>query len=132
MPTARRSTSVSAFDRGALVVALLFVPFTASAQEREVCATAAERVQSLSGAGRLLEAQQQAIECSRATCPQFVRNDCIGWLDDLRRKVPTLVVRAHVGNRDVTNVRVFIDDILTRPRLDGLDEDAYVRDVAIA
>lgn len=120
MPTVRRSTSATAFESALVLVAALLVPRTALAEEREACASAAERAQSLGPAGRLIEAQQQLIECSRATCPQVIRTDCIGWLDDTRRKVPTLVVRAHTGNRDVTNVRVFVDDILVRQRLDGL------------
>src|SRR5690606_28130671 len=99
---------------------ILTFPSTVSADDRNTCASAAENAQSLISDGSLLDAERDLLVCARPVCPQVVMTDCLAWLDDVRGKIPTLVVRAHEGARDLSAVRVYVDGKLVRQSLDGL------------
>ncbi len=83
------------------------------------CAHAAESVQALRSAGKLVEALDQVPRCMQLQCPAFVRRDCEASRSDIEASLPTIVVRARgPGGEDVTAVRVLVDG---RPFLDRLD-----------
>jgi hypothetical protein len=119
----RRSTSASAFEPRRSAIALLALSIltsrSARADERDVCVTAAEHAQSLSADSKLIEAQRELIVCSRAVCPTVVQSDCVGWLDEVRRKMPTFIVHARAAGRDVGAGRVYVDDALVQQELHG-------------
>ena len=68
---------------------------------------------------RLLEARTLLRVCSGATCPAAIRADCVEWLDQLARSLPTVVVTARAKGVDLADVRVFIDGKLIAERLSG-------------
>jgi hypothetical protein len=68
---------------------------------------------------RLREAQGELRLCSRAACPGLVRADCIDWLDQVARSLPSVVVTARARGFDLTEVRVTIDGVQVADRLTG-------------
>ena len=68
---------------------------------------------------RLIEARGLLRVCSGASCPAAIRADCVEWLDQLGRSLPTVVVTARAKGVDLANVRVFIDGKLITERLSG-------------
>jgi hypothetical protein len=75
--------------------------------------------------GRLLEARAGLRLCSRAQCAPAIRADCVEWLDQVARILPSVVVTARARGADVANVKVFIDGQPVAERLTGaaLDVD---------
>ena len=78
-----------------------------------------ETAQILRRGRRLLEARAALQACSRAACPGPIRSDCIDWLEQVGRSLPSLVVTASARGADLANVRVFIDGKLVAARLNG-------------
>jgi hypothetical protein len=103
-------------------VAILAVagPVLADEKENEICANAAEDAQGLQREGKLTQARDKLVACARASCPAFIRKDCSGWLADVDKSMPSVVVRAvDAQNRDLANVRVLIDGKVVAEKLDG-------------
>jgi hypothetical protein len=67
----------------------------------------------------LIEARGLLRICSGAGCPAAIRADCVEWLDQVGRSLPTVVVTARAKGVDLANVRVFIDGKLITERLSG-------------
>jgi len=87
--------------------------------DRATCIAAAERGQKLRKDGRLPEAQKDFLACARSECPAFVRGDCAQWLSDVVAVMPSIVVAARMGGKDLFDVRVIIDGAVVLERLDG-------------
>jgi hypothetical protein len=105
----------------ALVGALVAAP-SASGQEkfdRKECPGAAEKTQRLRSEGKLREAREQAVICARAQCPAVIRKDCEPWLSEIDAALPTIVVGAKDGGKDVIDVKVSIDGTQVATVLDG-------------
>lgn len=135
MPQATRSTSRSAFTSGhtharsfvcasayALALGLAFAPVTARAQtgETRACIDAATRGQKLRGAGKLRAARDSFLACAAAECPSLVRQDCSTWVEEVAAETPSVVLAARdAAGHDLTRVRVFANDALLAPALDG-------------
>jgi hypothetical protein len=114
--------------RGWLSVAflsLLGLPSSAFAQSagtddaRRECAAKHEQSQVLRNGGRLLESLAALRVCSQQSCQAAVREDCVQWFEEVKRSVPSVVVRARSGDVDQLDVRVSIDGRLASSRLDG-------------
>lgn len=85
------------------------------------CIAAAEHAQPLRASGRLLEARTELITCAAEGCPGTVRGDCVTWLTEVGKEIPTIVVQAKNGRgEDIADVRVLVDGTLLKPTLDGL------------
>jgi hypothetical protein len=69
--------------------------------------------------GQLLAARAALLVCSREACPDAVRGDCVEWLDDVNRSVPSVVIAARDRGADVTGIKVFLDGELVASRLTG-------------
>ncbi len=69
--------------------------------------------------GQLLAARSALLACSRAACPDAVRADCVDWLEDVNRSVPSVVITARDRGADVADVKVFLDGELVATRLTG-------------
>src|SRR4051812_23133074 len=99
--------------------ALLVSPHARAEDVVQTCATAAETAETLRHGGKLLQARERLLVCTRAVCPTIVRADCIQWLAEVDVALPALVVRARdAEGRDVLAVRVLLDG---HPWLDKLD-----------
>jgi hypothetical protein len=71
-------------------------------------------------AGRLLEAQRDLLVCARDPCPAALQPECAGWLADVQRSLPSLVIGAKSSRgEDLQDVRVLVDGRLASTRLDG-------------
>jgi hypothetical protein len=68
---------------------------------------------------RLLDARSELLACSRASCPAAIRSDCVDWIEQVTRSVPSVVVAARARGRDLADVRVSIDGNLVAERLSG-------------
>ncbi len=75
--------------------------------------------QRLRAANQLVEAKEQLRICAAESCPEVVQTDCVDWLADVERALPTVVVTAKSGaGMDLVGVSVTVDG---RPFLDRLD-----------
>jgi hypothetical protein len=92
----------------ALAVALAAAP--ARADTVDACLRAADEGQALRDQGKLTEARERFLACSRDACPGMVRADCAGWLADVSARLPSVVLGAADGDgRDLVDVTVAVD-----------------------
>jgi hypothetical protein len=100
-----------------------------SVPSRAECAGAYESAQEQRLAGKLLSARQLLQLCANEACPDFVRNDCVAWHDEVQSEIPTLVFAAKSQGRDLSAVRVWAGERLLSARIDGqaieLDPGVY-------
>jgi len=68
---------------------------------------------------RLLDARTELLLCSRASCPGPIRADCIDWLAEVGRSLPSVVVTARARGADVVDVKVTVDGKLMSEKLSG-------------
>ena len=68
---------------------------------------------------RLRDAQTALRLCSAAACPGIVRADCVDWLEQVSRSLPSVVVAARARGLDLTDVRVTVDGKPAADRLSG-------------
>lgn len=114
---------------GALVAAALF---SAAAHAQEgACQSSYVATQRLQRAARLREARREAIACGQDSCSETVRADCITWLGDIERALPTLVVDARDANgATIADLRIEAGSELLTEHWDGraleLDPGEYV------
>jgi hypothetical protein len=83
------------------------------------CVARHEDAQLTRRQGKLLAARSALLACSRVSCPPAIRGDCVDWLEEVNRSVPSVVVTARERGVDVTDVKVQIDGELAIPRLSG-------------
>jgi hypothetical protein len=88
----------------ALIAATVSAPPAAAAAD--ACVVAYEKAQEEKIEGRLRAARTQLHSCVQASCPAFVRADCIKWLDEVEAAVPTVVFVARLAGRDLIDVKV--------------------------
>ncbi len=106
------------------LAALLLVSTPALAQEEVTCSKAYVSAQQLRKAGRLSEARVELLACSKAECPPEIQPDCVQWLGEVQRSLPSVVFGVRdSGGHDLTDVRVLIDDKPIVERLDGRSVD---------
>lgn len=82
-----------------------------------------ERAQELRLSNRLVETRTVLLECSRAECSPRLRQDCVRWLEEVNRAIPSLVFGATQGHIEVSTVKVYMDGQLIAERLDGAAVD---------
>jgi hypothetical protein len=108
----------------ALVVALsasAVLPATAaSADDKAACINAAQQAQNLRDAHKLVEAREQLRVCARRQCPGVVQRDCLTWLGEVEKSLPTVVVTAKdEAGVDIADVKVTVDGDALLDKLDG-------------
>jgi hypothetical protein len=95
-------------------------PGTPSASDaKKACLTQHEAAQTFRRTGKLLEARQATLVCSREECPAVVRADCGEWLEVVTKTIPSLVVRVKSDEKDVFDAHVSMDGKLLTAHLDG-------------
>jgi hypothetical protein len=89
----------------------------------EVCLGAAESAQPLIKQRRLRSARAKLEVCARDVCPKLARMDCQGWLDDVVRAIPSIVVAAREvrdgSGYPIEEVRVVEDGVVIATRVDS-------------
>lgn len=68
---------------------------------------------------RLMAARASLRVCSGVACPSAIRADCVDWLEQVARSMPSVVVTARARGADVMAVKVFIDGKLATETLSG-------------
>jgi hypothetical protein len=111
------------------VVALLVRPSVAPAETppsapsasdaKKACLVQHEAAQTFRRTGKLLEARDATLVCSREECPAVVRADCGEWLEVVTKTIPSLVVRVKSDDKDVFDARVSLDGKPLTSHLDG-------------
>jgi hypothetical protein len=92
----------------------------ADADDKAVCLDAASKGQSLRDDHRLLEAREQLRVCAAAGCPAAIQTDCVGWLAEVEKALPSVVVTAkHGSGADFVDVSVTVDGQPFLSKLDG-------------
>jgi hypothetical protein len=66
--------------------------------------------QELRQDGKLLESRAAFRRCSARQCPKQVIRDCMAWLDELQRQVPSVSFRVTSDRASREDARVFIDE----------------------
>ncbi|MBX3187369.1 MAG: hypothetical protein KF819_10160 [Labilithrix sp.] len=94
-----------------ILVGVAAAPAAAHADvSRAECAEAYERAQYMRRETKLRAAQEALIVCAQAACPAATRNDCVPWLAEVEKAVPTIVIAVRDENdRDHTDAKVSID-----------------------
>jgi hypothetical protein len=103
-----------------VLVSVMVTARVSRADDKAVCLEATERGQSLRAAHKLVEARKQFLACARPECPAIVQQTCGGWLGDIEKSLPTVVITAKDGSgADVVDVVVTIDGEPLVTKLDG-------------
>jgi hypothetical protein len=113
--------------RAAVALATVAWALPAAADDDKLeCIAAAEKAQTERMRSKLRDAYAHLHVCSRDVCPRMVRDDCLTWLSQIEKSLPSLVlqVRDADGAR-LTDVGVSIDGA---PALSHLDDTPLVVD----
>ena len=103
-----------------LTACALLTVSSARAMDPKACADAAFQGQTLRNDDKLLEAREEFRACVRRECPGFVQKDCADWLEDVEKRLPSVVLSAtDPSGRDLVAVKVIADGRLLTEKLDG-------------
>ena len=111
---------------GLVVLFAIAAARPALADEGSVCADAAESGQKFRDKGHFVESRELFAKCARKECPKLVRDDCLSFLDQLRKRMPSIVVRVtDAAHHDVTSFRILKDGklLLDKPSGTAIDVD---------
>ena len=117
--SARPASASAAADPDPAPAASDPVPAPSESADKAECLSRYEDAQVARRERRLLASRAALRICSGAACPSAIRADCVDWLDQVSRSLPSVVVTARARGADVLDVRVFIDDTLAAERLTG-------------
>jgi hypothetical protein len=103
------------------------------AADKQACVASYEAGQRLQRQRAFVEARQELLVCSRDPCPRVLQGECVGWLNEVNRAIPSVVLGARTpAGRDLTAVRVLLDGRPFAAALDGkaidLDPGEHVFD----
>ena len=74
------------------------------------CLEAYENAQLHRRAGELLAARESLRICAQNACQPAIRAECVEWLSEVEKAIPSFVIHPHDGGQDVVDVTVTIDD----------------------
>lgn len=93
------------------ILAVVHASSSFAADVKRECVAASTDGQTSRDAGKLLQAREQFLVCSRDACPSVVRSSCGKWLAELDQQLPSVVIRAaDAANSDITDGTAKIDD----------------------
>jgi hypothetical protein len=92
---------------------------TARADGKNECLLAYENAQLLRRKGDMRGARSAARQCARAECNEALRRDCVAWVPEIEKEIPTVIFRARRGAQDLSAVRVSVDGERATELLDG-------------
>jgi hypothetical protein len=95
-------------------------PAAANRPQQAECIDAYTDGQELKHAGALRRARERLLICARDPCSPVLVRDCVSWLEEIERKLPTVVVEARDSQgHDINDVGVWIDGAEVASKLDG-------------
>jgi len=86
---------------------------------RAECFSLHEKSQVMRNDGKLLSTRQVLRSCSSASCPSLVVGDCVRWLEEVERQIPTVVFEATYNDKDIVNVKVTEGDKVLAESMTG-------------
>jgi hypothetical protein len=95
------------------------LPAAPAHDEAHACVAAYETAQIMQQNDHLTEAREALRFCARPVCPAIASVDCMRWLGDVERTMPSIVLQARVREREVTQVVVALDGKEILQQLDG-------------
>jgi hypothetical protein len=75
--------------------------------------------QELRRDGKLLESQEVFKRCSFTQCPSEIIRDCLDWMDQVQKQIPSVGFRVTADGVNRADVRVLIDETLVLSQLTG-------------
>jgi hypothetical protein len=84
------------------------------------CLDQHETAQVLQLEGNFRAASSALLRCSEAQCPEVIRSDCGAWLEELKKKMPGVIVRARGDFGDIQLASVIVDGENVATKLDGV------------
>lgn len=75
----------------------------------EACVTHHTEAQERRLAGKLLESREALRQCAAEACPALLQRDCVGWLDQVEKQIPSITFRITVDGQSSSDARVFVD-----------------------
>jgi hypothetical protein len=88
--------------------------------DKQSCVAAYDEGQHAKVRGELLRAREQLAMCARAECPGTISTECVQWLDEVNKAMPSIVIEVRgKDGADATNVRVLADGKIVTEHLDG-------------
>lgn len=97
------------------------VPLSGRAEApREACVDAHEQAQLLRLRGDLTGARAQLLRCAQSGCPAPLVNECVPWLAELEKSLPSVVFAVvNQDGQDLVDVRVTSEGRVLAEQLDG-------------
>src|SRR5262245_12499893 len=106
-----------------LALAFVAVARDAPAQKpegsKEMCGDAYADSQLRRRNNELLLARQKLRFCASDTCPAFMRTDCVEWLGQVERAIPSVVLEAKDEQGFILDATVTMDGKTIATKLDG-------------
>jgi hypothetical protein len=87
------------------------------------CVDAHEKTQNLRFKAELLEARASARLCASESCPGAISSECIAFVRELERDIPTVVFRVVVDGQDIMDATISVDGEVVTERIDGHARD---------
>ena len=117
-------SSARALPLGIAIAAAVCTPSVCTSQARgddtESCIASHEQSQVLRKDGKLRQAREQMINCSRDVCPKLLRKECSGWITEVEEAIPSVVIEAKgPDGQDVVEMKVTLDGAPLTDKLDG-------------
>ena len=104
----------------ALLVPAVLATTPAFAADKAACLDAAGNAQQLRDTHKLVEARRELRVCAASECPTAVQVDCVTWLAEVEKALPSVVLTAKNGaGADLADVKVSVDGQPLVARLDG-------------
>jgi len=75
-----------------LLLLVALVAPAAHAQTKQACVAAYTEAQVLRAKGKLRDAKKALAICAEDACPQTLRKDCVPWLGEVEKALPSVVV----------------------------------------
>ena len=89
-----------------------------AADEPLTCAQAYEMAREEKTTGQLKAAIEHLKGCMDARCAKFIRKDCVQWMEEAKRALPTVVFSIREGGNEITDVEILCDDKTLTKMLD--------------
>jgi hypothetical protein len=106
-----------------LTAAVLLAEFPARAdlppETLQACHQGYEQGQRLRRAGHLIQARKELLTCARDPCPSVFQPECVAWLAEVDRVLPSVVLDVRTGGMTVSEARVWLDGQALADKLDG-------------
>lgn len=87
----------------------------------EACLAAHLNGQELRQSSKLLESREQFRMCARQECPGAIARDCVEWLGQYERRIPSITVRVTADGSGRSDARVLLDGVV----IDNLKGKAF-------